>query len=464
MTTANLQRALVLDSALERYYQNIQMILWDIQNTASNGIADNFVPGFNLPALTHDVQRFLSPSTVAASDLGVSGRTSLILLDLMRNPQTRTTKTFASLVMVLRAVHYIRATGRRVMLITPSSANKATALRDAVLRAIRCNLVSRDELQITSIVPASSYPKLWSSPLSADPELGARNPLIMYEGKDAWAVKTLARGVYDSCASNFSDSDGTDLWYTLDINNYKVADAIRAFFESDFFPPDQACTRLHAHAVSSAFGLLGHNLGHNRTAMTQHPRYFLVQHMQTPDMVLSLHFGSMSHDNIPPYRQDESDGLYRQNRSPYFPATTFDPHECIDGTFYTRQPTTSGEMNALIHAHGGGGIVVSLHECLGRYAEIRERLTEADIELPADATQLREWSLVMAVTGVLNAIDRGLATDPEVVIHGSGCYSEGDYSLIPSQDLHIANTVSAAAKVAYAAVGATRLPAKDALG
>ena len=35
-------------------------------------------------------------------------------------------------------------------------------------------------------------------------------------------------------------------------------------------------------------------------------------------------------------------------------------------------------MNAIIRRHGGGGIVVSLHECLARYPQIRALLAEAE--------------------------------------------------------------------------------------
>ncbi|HEX9236707.1 MAG TPA: DUF6002 family protein, partial [Actinomycetota bacterium] len=45
-----------------------------------------------------------------------------------------------------------------------------------------------------------------------------------------------------------------------------------------------------------------------------------------------------------------------------------------------------------------------------------------------DPGRLREWALVMCMTGVLNGIDRGLIPEgADVVVHGSGSYGDGDY-------------------------------------
>jgi hypothetical protein len=93
-------------------------------------------------------------------------------------------------------------------------------------------------------------------------------------------------------------------------------------------------------------------------------------------------------------------------------------------------PATSPAMNEIIRAQGGGGIVVSLHECLARYAQVRALLAAGGVDLPADPRVLREWSLVMAVTGTLEAIDRGLLDADEIVLHGTGSYSATDYTPI----------------------------------
>jgi Family of unknown function (DUF6002) len=81
--------------------------------------------------------------------------------------------------------------------------------------------------------------------------------------------------------------------------------------------------------------------------------------------------------------------------------------------------------------YGGSGVVVSLYECLERYAYLRHLLPANAPVLPPDPRELREWALVMVLTGVLGAIDRGLIpAGREVIIHGSGSYSVRDYKPI----------------------------------
>jgi hypothetical protein len=314
------------------------------------------------------------------------------------------------------------------MIVTPSSANKATALRDAVWRAIAADLVSPGQLSIMTVVPRRSVPKLWSSPLSADPALRRRNPMVLHDGAGA-AVKSLALDFTGTCAKEFRERYGVDLWHTLNLANYMPADSVRAYGEQDCLPSPPPRGRLHVHAVSSAFGLLGHNLGCVlRGTGGPMPRYWLVQHLATPDMVLSLHHGDTDHRHIPAYARDGETGLYRQRSDWRYPLTTFDPAEMLDATFYTQSPPTSATMNAIIRERGGGGIVVSLHECLERYGRARVLLAGTQVGLPADPRDLREWSLMMAVTGTLNAIDRDLIdSDDDIVIHGSGSYTVHDY-------------------------------------
>jgi hypothetical protein len=442
MTTVTRPAIGVATATLLDYYDEVQRVCAAVRRARTGAVGDgDFVPPFELPPLSAAWNGYFSAAELGCTPLGSYGGVRLALLDLMRNPRTRTTKTLASLLMVARAVHHIQRTGERIMILTPSSANKATALRDAVLRAIEAGLVTPDQLRIAVVVPEASRAKLWSSPLATDPELAQRNPVMVYAGPDRSAVKTIARSVVDSHAAALHSLTGLRLWYSLDIDNYRTADATRALFERDHLAAEPGVTRLHAHAVSSAYGLLGHHLGHTMAGVdAADPRYFLVQHLDTPDMVLSLHFGSTSHKNIPVYRPDPDTGLYTQDSDPRFPATTFDPGEVLDPTFYTRQPPTSAQMNALIGRGGGGGVVVSLHECLVRYPRLRALLAPAGVRLPADPRQLREWSLVMCATGVLNAIDRGLITDDEVLLHGSGCYAAGDYTPLPPEATHAVQT------------------------
>ena len=393
---------------------------------------DGFDPGFALPPLEDAIADFYAASDASVAELGSHRGRRLSLLNLMHNPRTRTTKTFASLLIVARAIRYVRETGRRVMIVTPTSANKGTALMDAVLRALDRELVGPDRLRIAVIVPRESMGKLWSSALTEDPLLRDRNPVLVHDGPDPEAVKALARGAVNRCGPELS-AEGTDLWHTMQLDNYRVADAVRAFLEADLLPPDPGRPRVHAHAVSSGFGLLGYDLGRavlarRRGSAGRRPIFFLVQHLRTPDMVLALRFGSFSRDLLPAYRWDGSRQLFVQAEDPCFPFVTDDPEEGIDPTFYTRRPATMAAVREMVEEGGGGGIVVSHHDCLARYDEVGSLLAGAGVALPPDPADLREWALVMALTGVLNAVDRDLLPDPaDIVVHGSGSYGTADY-------------------------------------
>jgi hypothetical protein len=413
-----------------------------------------FDPGWLLPAPSPELTQFTSVSSIGVTDLGTYRGRTLRLLDLMRNPATRTTKTLPSLVIVARAVRYIHDTGEPIMIVTPSSANKATALRDAVYRAITSGLVSPGQLKITTVVPPGSSSKLWLSPLSADPDLRDRNPMVLYGGNEPADVKVIAQEFTESCAAAFHERYRVNLWYTLSLDNYRPADTARAYFEREFLPRPDPPGRLHVHAVSSAFGLLGHNFGHLLCGEdVPLPRYFLVQHLGAPDMVLSLHYGDTDLRHMPRYSYDKVAGLHCQDADPRFPSSTLSLDEVLDSTFYTRQPSTSAEMNDIIHARGGGGIVVSLHECLNRYGQARALLANSDIDLPSDPRLLREWSLVMALTGTLNAIDRDLIDrDEDILVHGSGCYSVNDFLPLPADHMSSVTGVSGLAEAVSNAI------------
>ncbi|WP_433202986.1 DUF6002 family protein [Nocardia sp. CA-107356] len=419
------------DSVLVRYYADLLTAARLYRS--ENGIPNT--PGLpmdpELPELTEPLAQLLGTARMRMVELGSHVGRELRLLDLRGTRSTRTTKTFASVLIVARAVAHIQRTGDRVMIVTPTSANKGTALRDAVLRAIHLGLVSPAQLSIAVVVPAGSLPKLWASELSEDSELLRRNPILLYDGERSDGVKALAAEFVRAAADSFEQDRGVRLWYTMDLANYIVADTARAFFEADVLGAAPPQGRVHAHAVSSAFGLLGYHLGRrvrHPEADPQHPQFLLVQHLCTPDMVTSL-LRARSGAEIPPrYVRDESTQVFAQHDDPHFPAVTDSPTEEVDSTFYTRQPATSPTMNAIIERHGGDGIVVSRRECLARYDEVRARLAAVDIALPTAAATLREWSLVMALTGVMNAIERGLVpAGAEVVVHGSGSYSIDDY-------------------------------------
>lgn len=420
-------------NALTRYHAELER---HMRRSAPPPASTRFDPGWDLPAVDDALVELFAPSTISWTPLGTAGDVTISVLDLRSNPATRTTKTNPSLLMVARAVAHIRRTGERVVIVTPSSANKATALRDAVGRAIAAGLVPAEQLQIVSVVPPEGVPKLWASQLDADPGLLRRNPVAVYRGDERVGVKALVKELAGTAADAIERAHGVRLWFTLDLENYRWADALRAFVELDHLPPP-ATPRVHAHAVSSAFGLLGHAHGWElRGSPLPHPGYFLVQHLDTPDMVLELCTGGFDRSGLPEYTYDGRRGLFVQDDDPHFPLATYDVDEVLDPTFYTHRPTTQPAMRRLIERHGGGGIVVSLHECLARYGEIRHRLEAAGIVLPADPRAVREWSLIMAMTGLLNAVERRLlGAGTEVVVHASGSYAVDDFDPIPSQHL-----------------------------
>jgi hypothetical protein len=423
-------RNLILD-----YYDRLPAVIRHYVGNAAPEPDAAFSPGFDLPELDEAARAFFAVAEAGLDNLGEYSSSRLLLLDLMRNPGTNTTKTVASLLIVARAVEYIRRTGERILIFSPTSANKGTALRDAVARAITAGLVTPDRLRVVTLAPASCREKLRGNLLSTDAELRALNPVLLYDGPQAEDVKTLGRQFVTGHGGWLTQRHGANVWYTLELRNYIIADAARAFLERDVAPAGAGGPgRTHAHAVSSAFGLLGYALGRDvlegagLASVQDRPGFLLVQHLDTPDMVLSLHHGSPERAGMPRYALDPRTGLFEQAYTPHFPRSTFDPDEVLDPTFYTRAPATSPQMNELIRRFGGSGIVVSLSECLARYPFMRPWFATTRRPLPSDFRSVREWSLVMATTGVLNAIDRGLIADgQEIVIHGSGFYTTADY-------------------------------------
>jgi hypothetical protein len=311
-------------------------------------------------------------------------------------------------------------------------------------------------LRVVTLAPAGCLPKLRASRLSTDPELRAANPLLIYPGEHAEDVKPLGRAFATQYGPQLRRRVGANLWYSLDLANYLVADTARAFLEHEADPP--GVPRVHAHAVSSAFGLLGYHRGRqiledcgDAPAATR-PASLLVQHLGTPDMVLHVNHKSFDRTHVPTYRREA--GLFRQDTDPRFPATTYDPAEVLDPTFYTHRPATSPIMDEIISAYGGDGIVVSLHECLQRYAEVLDLMGNVDRPLPADPRTLREWSVAMALTGVCNAIDRGLVpAGREIVVHGSGWYNTAEYAPPHPDDVVEVSTVE---DIAAAVLGPQR--------
>jgi Family of unknown function (DUF6002) len=451
----------VVENALWRYSDGLEtaLRLSDERSKVAAGTGASFAPRFALPPRDSRLEEFFAVSGLGLAPMGAYGGKDLWLLDLMGNPRTRTTKTFGSLVIVARAIRHIRETGEPVMIITPSAANKATALRDAVLRAYETGLAGPAELNVAVVVPTAARSKVWRSPLVDDPALRERNPVLMYPGVERETVKPLTRAFIAEHAEPIWEQYGVRVWDSLHVDNYKVADVVRAYFEREVMPASSGGKRLHVHAVSSAYGFLGHNLG-ERLLGDEHggapdARYLVVQHLFTPDVVLALHFGRISEGDLPRYEYDAADGLLHQRENPYFPYATLDVSERLEPTFYTRSPPTLDDIKSLMATAGGTGMVVSLHECLARYGEVRALLERAGMgRLPADPRQLREWALVMAAVGAMNAIDRDLVEEDEVVIHGSGCYSENEFDTLAPEVTELAEEPEDVARAVYRALAA----------
>ncbi|WP_200308188.1 DUF6002 family protein [Streptomyces adelaidensis] len=408
------------DSLIVRYYRGIQQVSERLHSTVA-GTA--FAPAFDYPELDDTWEEFFSVAQASWTALGGYGDSRLTLLDLTKNPATRTGKTPASLLMVARAVHHIRHTGEPVVLFTPSSGNKAIALRDAVGRAFRLGLVDPDELRIVTLTPRETLYKFRRDLLTESDELRRLNPLMVYDGDKPAAVKEIGREF--TRILSFPGRRPWRVWQSLDIANYQAADCCRAFFEYEF--GGLPGRRLHAHSVSSAYGLLGYQRGLDLLGSlglpVRQPGFLLVQHSETSDMVRHFLRAQTGEEPRVAYRHNGRTGLLEQDSSPHFPRTTWAVKENLEPTFYTKEPPTAPEMTGLMKAHGGSGVIVSLQECLARYGEVRRYLRDTDCALPDDPRTLGEWSLVMALTGVLNAVDRKLVEPfDDLVIHGSGVY------------------------------------------
>ena len=433
-------------NALSRYYDRIRAAAGRLSSAASPP-GDFFQPGWELPEPTRQLDEFFAVSALSGGPLSEYRGRALSFLDLTGNPGTRTTKTFGSAIIVARALRHIAVTGESVLLVSPSAANKAVALRDAVLRAYQVGAASPASLRVAVVVPAANLQKIWDSGLTAA-KYSVANPIGVFDGAEREHVKKLATAAVQMMSAEVLASSGFRIWYTLDPLNYMLADIVRAFFEHEMVPSTTGpAHRWHAHAVSSAYGLLGHDMGWRELEKVSDPRpaappprYLLVQHLETPDLVLNLRAEAAANYRLPRYEIDQQTGQYRQAGpvDPHFPEVCYSDDERLERTFDTRNPPTIPRVQDLLARHGGDGIVVSLPECLARYQEIRQLLGGTTVApLPADPRRLREWAGVMAVAGALAAIDRGLIPlGDEVMVHCSGAYSEGDYEIPDRRQLH----------------------------
>jgi hypothetical protein len=313
---------------------------------------------------------------------------------------------------------------------------------------------------VVTVVPANSLPKLWASELDADPDLRRMNPMAVYSGADREYVKKMTTAAVDELTTVGSTAGAFRVWYTLNPNNYRLADLVRALFEYDFFPP--RTERWHAHAVSSAYGFLGHDLGRRLSAeagvVHEVPqKYLLVQHLETPDLVSAVTGADIESVAQKIYEPGANGRLVRPlDADPRLPESCYSVDERLERTFYTRRPPTTDAVRDLLTRRGGDAMVVSLAECFDRYPFVRTLLQGGGFDrLPQDPRWLREWAMVMAMVGCLNAIDRGLIpAGVDVVVHGSGAYSEGEFEQIDRGKLIDVNSSDDVGRVIVGAVSA----------
>ncbi|WP_431983471.1 DUF6002 family protein [Streptomyces qinglanensis] len=395
-----------------------------------------FAPHGELPSLDGPLRGYLAAAGTRVTRLPDHRGVRWQLFDHCAAPEGRTVQDGA-LLLVARAAQHTRRTGRRIALLAPSSGNLANALRDALLRAHRYGLAHPDQVRVIALVPAASRHKVADSALARHPELRRRNPLVVQHGADPGSVHELAAAYCRAHVRALCTGTGTALWYVRDPVEHRAAAALRAFVERDALGAAPAAGRVHAQAADTGSGLLGHRAGSALAAGAAdaaEPRPLLVQQPRTCGLVLHLLTGSCSREGAPRYRYDAARRLHHQppgSPDPHFPRTAHHPEEVVEPAFFTRAPGTAPEVSALLRAQGGTGIVVSRYECLARYPSLRALLGPAGVALPADPARLADWSLVMTLTGALNAAERGLLTAPEVVVHRTAAHSAADRTPVP---------------------------------
>lgn len=244
-------------SVLERYYDLIANSSTELEINSND---DTFEPSMRLPALDARMQDFLSVATAQFFELDRYRGVPLRLFDLRQNANTQTTKTFASTLIVARAIRHIQETGDSILLFSPSSGNKAIALRDAVLRALKAKLVHPEQLRIITLTPVQTIGKLRRTELYDDPRLRALNPIFVLDTASPEAVKAIGQQFKERF--NKKPFDDSKLWHSLRLENYRFSDQARAFLISSTamlgMPIAEPCTcmRCRAHTDYWAIALV----------------------------------------------------------------------------------------------------------------------------------------------------------------------------------------------------------------
>jgi len=141
-------RNLILD-----YYDRLPAVIEHyVGDTAP--VDDAFSPGFELPELDDTVREFFAVAEADLHHLGDYGDSRLMLLDLMRNPGTNTTKTVASLLISILSAGFTglqwkEAHNQALLSVKPhinfDMENNPDSLA-AKLHALFCEEVHREEI------------------------------------------------------------------------------------------------------------------------------------------------------------------------------------------------------------------------------------------------------------------------------------------------------------------------------
>ena len=103
------------ESVLTRYYPGIRRAQAHLQQQGATQKLAGWEPDRQLPELSDELARLFEPGVMEWHELGEYKGCRLRFLNLMLDPTTHTTKTFASLLMVARAIAHIRETEERIV-------------------------------------------------------------------------------------------------------------------------------------------------------------------------------------------------------------------------------------------------------------------------------------------------------------------------------------------------------------
>src|SRR2546423_14831227 len=109
-----------IEAPLLSYYPILRLVAELITLRRQGRSEDQFVPAFALPVLDRELARFLQQPSIGLADLTSHRGRRVVLLDLMRDPGTPTTKTPPSTPMVLRALNHLRSTAGPALTRTPT--------------------------------------------------------------------------------------------------------------------------------------------------------------------------------------------------------------------------------------------------------------------------------------------------------------------------------------------------------